>query len=141
MFLIVSNWLKVFDVFVTFTVGQICISTWHGVSTPRGEKGGGRRIFYQFEPNFPLPYCPVVEGCQAGGLGHLLQYMRKYNAESPKQGSKRFNYIYCEDDYHYQSGYNLSMFLAYRPMICQHLPVQHACSLFLLYQILPKIFL
>ena len=34
-----------------------------------------------------------VEGCQTGGLGHLLQYMRKYeyNAESPKQDSKRFN--------------------------------------------------
>ena len=28
-----------------------------------------------------------------GGLGHLLQYMRKYNAESTKQGSKRFNSI------------------------------------------------
>ena len=35
----------------------------------------------------------MVEGCQAGGLGHLLQYMRKYNAESPKQGRKRFNSI------------------------------------------------
>ena len=33
----------------------------------------------------------TVEGCQAGGLGHLLQYMPEYNAESPKQGSKRFN--------------------------------------------------
>ena len=27
------------------------------------------------------------------GAGHLLQYMREYNAESPKQGRKRFNYI------------------------------------------------
>ena len=26
-----------------------------------------------------------------GRLGQLFQYMRKYNAESPKQGSKRFN--------------------------------------------------
>ena len=35
----------------------------------------------------------MVEGCQAGGLGHLLQYMREYNAESQKQGRKRFNSI------------------------------------------------
>ena len=35
----------------------------------------------------------TVEGCQAGGLGHLFQYMREYIAESPKQGSKRFNSI------------------------------------------------
>ena len=33
----------------------------------------------------------TVEGCQACWLGHLLQYMRKYNAQSPKQGRKRFN--------------------------------------------------
>ena len=30
---------------------------------------------------------------QAGRLGQLFQYMHKYNAESPKQGSKRFNSI------------------------------------------------
>ena len=50
--------------------------------------------------NLTFHYCTVqkragteVEGCQTGGLGHLLQYMRKYeyNAESPKQDSKRFN--------------------------------------------------
>ena len=35
----------------------------------------------------------TVEGCQAGGLGHQFQYMREYNAESPKQGRKRFNSI------------------------------------------------
>ena len=35
----------------------------------------------------------MVEGCQAGRLGHLLQYMHKYNAESLKQGSERFNSI------------------------------------------------
>ena len=33
----------------------------------------------------------MVEECQHGGLGHLLQYMREYNAESPKQGRKRVN--------------------------------------------------
>ena len=32
----------------------------------------------------------TVEGCQAGGLGHLLHYLREYNAQSPKQDSKRF---------------------------------------------------
>ena len=35
----------------------------------------------------------TFEGCQAGGLGHLLHYMREYNFESPKQGRKRFNSI------------------------------------------------
>ena len=64
----------------------------HRVNTTRGEKGGGGgRFVCQIEPNFPLPHCTVVEGCQAGGLGHLLQYVREYNAESPNHGSKRFN--------------------------------------------------
>ena len=35
----------------------------------------------------------TVEGCQAGRLGHLFRYMREYIAQSPKQGSKRFNSI------------------------------------------------
>ena len=35
----------------------------------------------------------TVGGSQASGLGHLLQYMRKYNAKSPKQGRKGFNSI------------------------------------------------
>ena len=35
----------------------------------------------------------MVEGCQAGGLGHLLHYMHEYNAESQKQDIKRFNSI------------------------------------------------
>ena len=35
----------------------------------------------------------TVEGSLAGGLGHLLQYIREYNAESPKQDRKRFNYF------------------------------------------------
>ena len=35
----------------------------------------------------------MVEGRQAGRLGHLLQYMREYKAKSPKQGRKRFNSI------------------------------------------------
>ena len=30
---------------------------------------------------------------QASGLGHLLQYMLEYNAESPKKDRKRFNSI------------------------------------------------
>ena len=52
----------------------------------------------QFYPPGPLHLflhgaSTMVEGCQAGGLGDLLHYMRKYNAESPKQGRKRFNSI------------------------------------------------
>ena len=35
----------------------------------------------------------MFEGCQAGGLGHLLQCMNEYNAVSKKQGRKRFNSI------------------------------------------------
>ena len=35
----------------------------------------------------------MIEGCQAGRLGHLSQHRREYNAESPKQGRKRFNSI------------------------------------------------
>ena len=35
----------------------------------------------------------TIAGSQAGGLGHLLQYMREYNAESSIQGRKRFNSI------------------------------------------------
>ena len=33
----------------------------------------------------------VVCRSAAGWFGHLLQYLHKYNAESPKQDSKRFN--------------------------------------------------
>ena len=33
----------------------------------------------------------TIEGCQAGRLGQIFQHMREYNAESPKQDSKRFN--------------------------------------------------
>ena len=45
---------------------------------------------YQVEPYLPLQYpaSTTVEECQAGGLGHLVQYMLEYNAESPKQDSK-----------------------------------------------------
>ena len=35
----------------------------------------------------------MVEGSQTRGLGHLSQYMHKYNAEIPKQDRKRFNSI------------------------------------------------
>ena len=63
----------------------------HRISTARKEKAGSRFVFSLIEPYWPLPYSTRVEWCQAGGLDHLLQYIRKYNAESPKQGSKRFN--------------------------------------------------
>ena len=58
---------------------------------------GGGRLFFHAKLNLIDPCHTVrastVEGRQAGGLGHPFQYMRKYNAESPKQGRKMFNYI------------------------------------------------
>ena len=59
---------------------------------------GGGRLFLHVKLNLIDPCHTVhastrVEGCQAGGLGHLLLYMREYDAESPKQGKKRFNSI------------------------------------------------
>ena len=57
------------------------------------EMADSRLVFSLIEPNWPLPYSTVPVLGLAGGLGHLWQYMRKYNAESSKQGSKRFNYI------------------------------------------------
>ena len=51
------------------------------VQLAREEKGWGRRFFLQIEPNLPtaIQYraSTMVEGCQGGGLGHLLQYMRE----------------------------------------------------------------
>ena len=55
-------------------------------------------LFFHVKLNLTDP-CPTicasttVEGCQAGGLGHLFQYMREYIAESAKQDSIRFNSI------------------------------------------------
>ena len=65
------------------------------VHTYRGEMGGGR-LFLHVKLNLIDPCRTVranttVEGCQAGRLGHQFQYMRECNAESPKQGRKRFN--------------------------------------------------
>ena len=51
----------------------------------------------------------LVEGCQAGGLGHLLHYLREYNAESPKQGRKGFNSIVKTIYVLFLSSYYLSM--------------------------------
>ena len=65
-----------------------------------GTGRGGDASSVKCEPNFPLPYCTVVKGCPrpAGWVTYwLLQYMREYNVESPKQNSKRFTSI-CEDD-------------------------------------------
>ena len=45
------------------------------IITARWEKGRGRHFFCQIKDNFPMPYFTVVEGCQAGGLGHLLKYV------------------------------------------------------------------
>ena len=59
---------------------------------------GGGQLFFHAKLNLIDPCRTVrasttVEGCQASGLGHQFQYMREYNAESPKQGRKMFNYI------------------------------------------------
>ena len=61
-------------------------------STTREVKGRGRHFFTQIEPNWRRAGT-TVGGCQAGGLGPLLQYMCEYNAGSQKQGRKRFNSI------------------------------------------------
>ena len=65
------------------------------VCTSRGERGRGRYLFH-VKLNLADP-CRTIP-CQyhlwellAGRLGQLFQYMRKCNAESPKQDSKRFN--------------------------------------------------
>ena len=60
----------------------------------RWVKGGGRRFFSQIEPTV-TGLCRTLP-CQYHGWGMLgraggFQYMREYNAESPKQDSKRFN--------------------------------------------------
>ena len=72
------------------------LDSFHRVSTAREEKGWGRRFFRQIEPNCMTPAVQyrastTVEGCQDGGLGHLLQYMREYNAKCQKLGSKRLH--------------------------------------------------
>ena len=33
----------------------------------------------------------IVEGCQAGGLGHLLQYMGEYNAGAQNRTEKVYD--------------------------------------------------
>ena len=67
------------------------------VCTSTGEMGGGRLFFHVklnlIDPCRTVRASTTVEGCQAGGLGHQFQYMREYNAKSPKQGRKRFNSI------------------------------------------------
>ena len=66
----------------------------HRVSTAREEKGWGPRFFRQknlTDPAVQYRASTTVKGCQSDGLGHLLQYMREYNAKSPKQVRKRFN--------------------------------------------------
>ena len=62
----------------------------HRISTARMEMAGSRLVFSLIEPNWPLPYSTVPV---LGLRDARPAYMRKYNAESPKQGSKRFNCI------------------------------------------------
>ena len=80
---------SIYSVYKYYTDQRVC--------TSRGEIGGGP-LFFHVKLNLIDPCRTVrastrVEGCQAGGLGHQFQYMREYNAESPKQGRKRFNFI------------------------------------------------
>ena len=55
---------------------------------------GSPCVFNQIEPNWHLPYStmpvPLLRDA-TGRLGQLFQYMHEGNAESPKQGNKRFN--------------------------------------------------
>ena len=75
------------------------------ISTARKVKGWGRHFFHQIEPNWPLPYStmpvPQLRDAKAGGLGHLLQYFREYNAKTQNRAGKgsilmwrRFTLIY-----------------------------------------------
>ena len=68
---------------------------------------------------------PMVEGCQAGGPGHLLQYMREYNAET-HTGQEKVQ-LYCEDDLLLLSSY-------YLPMLpCTSLWFVYLCVLYSVY--------
>ena len=68
------------------------------VGTAREEKGWEKCFFRQIEPNGPLPYSNVPaprlrDARPAGWVTYYSTYMREYNAETPKQGRKRFNSI------------------------------------------------
>ena len=74
------------------------ISTGMYILRGKGEEGGASSLKLNMtDPYRTVPYHAIastlVEGCQASGLGHLLQYMCEYNAERPKQDRKRFNSI------------------------------------------------
>ena len=94
IYTIVSS--KVVTVYIVKIYSRIC--KLFGVQGPthrisiqqevKGEGGGSSSPLL----NLTDP-CRILDGCWAGGLGQLFQYMRKYNAESPKQGSRRFNSI------------------------------------------------
>ena len=63
----------------------------HRICIQQAGKRGGRGSS-SFKLNLTDP-CRILEWCWAGGLGQLFPYMRVYNAESLKQGSRRFNSI------------------------------------------------
>ena len=59
---------------------------------------GAGRVFSHVKLNLTDPCRTVgdsttVEGCEADGGGHQFLYVCEYDAESPKQGRKRFNSI------------------------------------------------
>ena len=80
---------------LTCTGGLIDVDV-HRESTTREVKGRGVTSSHKLNLTDPCRIVPCRYHCwgmPGQRLGHLLQYMRKYNAESPKQGNKRFNYI------------------------------------------------
>ena len=65
------------------------INTWNKYSQ-KGKGEGGAALP---PSNWTLLTPAILEGYWAGGLGQLFHFMRKCNAERPKQGSRRFNSI------------------------------------------------
>ena len=79
------------------------------------KRGGGWCFFTQVEPYWPMLYTvqyrasTMVEGCQTGGLGHLLQNIyARVQCREPKTGQKKVQ-LCCEDNWLWPSCYYLSM--------------------------------
>ena len=68
------------------------LSAIHRISIqPEGKRGGGSSSSFELNLTDPCRTWGML-GRRAGSTVSVL-YMHKYNAESPKQGSRRFNYI------------------------------------------------
>ena len=83
-----------------FDINQLTLQ--QRLSTPRGEKGGGRRFFSQIEPTVTNPcrtvpceyHCWGMPGRRAGSP--IAEYARVQCWE-PKTGQQKVRF-YCEDD-------------------------------------------